>query len=215
MPIFSEHKCDHIAALLVTLALFKQGMRKIPHWMKHKTEEPVDVSNLTEEQKAIGIGLPYPLRLYALTLAAESELPYETDENGAPEPVDAIPSPFSGDMKSRRKRSVYSMNRKRALLRAAAPPDQFGRWALEHFTPDLLAKLLEERPSTMLTKIASLITEDEMVAFECGMQDEVPDFDDRVDQIERDALAQMKSKKHTKAQDEAGETPDDHEHAAE
>jgi hypothetical protein len=210
-----EPKCEHIAVLLVTLALFKQGLRKQPHWMKQKTDEHIDINNLTDEQRELGIGLSPLMRLYALTLTPDSDMPYVLEENGAPEAIDAIPNPFGGDMKSRRKRSVYSMNRKRALLRAAAPQEGgFGRWALEHFTPELLAKLLEERPNTILTKIASIITEDEMVAFECGMQEQVVDFDDRVDQIERDSLAQMKAKR-VKGTDASQEGPEEVDQPAE
>jgi len=182
--------------------VFRSHFKKQPHWAKVKNEEAFDLNSLTDEQRAAGIGLSWPMRLYALTLSPDAEMPYEEMENGsappdAEIPMGAIPSPFT-DMKQRRRRSVYSMNRKRALLNAASqdvPDGTFGRWALDHFSPDLLAKLLDERRHTIITKISQYITEDEMVAFECGMQEEVEGFDDRVDGLERATLDAIKARK--------------------
>lgn len=128
-------------------------------------------------------------------------MPYEDPENGG------VPQDNHGlavlgyptDMKQqRRKRSAYSMNKKRALLHAASAEiaeGGIGRWALDHFSPELLAKLLGERRSTLLSKICQHISEDEIVAFECGMQEEIEGFDDRVDEVERLTLEESRAKK--------------------
>lgn len=90
------------------------------------------------------------------------------------------------------------MNRKRALLTAASnqvDEGGIGRWALDHFSSELLAKLLGERRSTLLSKICQHISEDEIVAFECGMQQEIHGFDDRVEEAERMAIEETRAKK--------------------
>lgn len=163
------------------------------------------MANLTEDQRALGIGLSWPNCLYAWTLPENAEMPYDEAENGAG--VDGLGHPVpvqSYDPKHRKKRSAYSMNRKRALLHAASvdvPEGGIGRWALDHFSPELLAKLLGERPSTLLSKICNHISEDEIVAFECGMQEEIEGFDDRVEDMERAALDELRAKKIKAAED--------------
>lgn len=196
--------------MLLIASLFKNHFKKQPGWTKAKLEEGFDLNNLTEEQRAAGVGLSWPNCLYAWTLQADAEMPYDLDEgeNGAPAvpavdtDIPVIMPPY--DRKDRRKRSAYSMNRKRALLHVASAHVQeggIGRWALDHFSPELLAKLLGERPTTLLSKICQHITEDEIVAFEIGMQDEIHGFDDRVDEMERVALEESRNKKQKTAED--------------
>lgn len=196
----SGQKCDHIATLLVITSIFKNHFKKQPLWTKPKVDESTDLENLTEEQRALGVGLTWAYHMFSYTIGADVEMPYEDPENGGvPHDNQGIPGHYPTDMKQqRRKRSAYSMNKKRALLHAASSDigeGGIGRWALDHFSPELLAKLLGERRSTLLSKICQHISEDEIVAFECGMQEEIEGFDDRVEEVERLTLEESRAKK--------------------
>jgi hypothetical protein len=204
--------------LLVTAALFKNHHKKPPHWAKAKVEDGEELNDDLREQ---GATLPWHYRLYVLTQSPEYEMPYEGANGGVlpdevaeeePAPASAAeelrPAFHQDSMKVRRRRNVYSMARKRAIMQAATenlPEGAFGRWALDHFTPDLLAALIDERKSLFISKISQTISEEEMVAFECGMQDEIEGFDDRVELLEDEAHQHVpkRSKAKNDEEDEA------------
>ena len=197
-----------MAALLVIASIFKNHFKKQPQWTKPRTDDTLDLENLTDEQREVGVGLTWAYHMYAYTIAPEAEMPYEDpDHGGVPMDNHALTGMgYPSDMKQqRRKRSAYSMNKKRALLHAAAADVEeggIGEWALNHFSPELLAKLLGERRSTLLSKICQHISEDEIVAFECGMQEEIEGFDERVEEVERLALEESRTKKANKLAEE-------------
>lgn len=187
--------------MLTVAVLFKLHPKKPPTWLSivknEEEEEPLD------ENKA---SLLPQWRAHLWVTTQIPEMDAEEGIKNFDETTEEIagyedPSnPYSSDsMKIRRRRPMYSFLRKRALVTAATetiPVGTFGRWALDHFTPELIAKILDEKRSLVVSKLTQYISEDELVAFECGMQDEVDNYEERADALEEAAIAAHKKSQH-------------------